>query len=210
VRTADPIKNQRIFDAAAQLFAERHYHEVRMDDIAAKAGVAKGTIYFHFKDKDTLYQALALDSLKRLSERLRDSLADLHDPATKLLGYNREAIRFFEQHAFALDLIQRMERIQDSDECGRKAFFELRDGFMKILRTILGELPQAAHKSEHEIALAVLACSGSIREVLQRLPRPWPSDLPEQLTRLFLDGFLLSATSDPPPIARRRTAEAEI
>ena len=196
MRTADPVKIQRIIDAAAQLFAERHYHEVRMDDIAAKASVAKGTIYLHFKDKDDLYQALALDSLKKLSKRIRDGLVGLHDPATKLLSFNREVIRYFEHHAFTLDLINRVERLQEQEDCANKAFFEVRDGFMKILQSILNEFPEAAHRSEGEISLAVLALSGMTKEVLQKLPRPWPADLPERLTRLFLQGFLRPGTSE--------------
>jgi AcrR family transcriptional regulator len=196
VRTADPVKTQRIIDAAAQLFAERHYHEVRMDDIAAKASVAKGTIYLHFKDKDDLYQALALDNLKRLCKRIRDGLVGLHDPATKLLSHNQEVIRYFEHHAFTLDLIHRVERLQEQEDCANEAFFEVRDDFRKILQSILSEFPEAAHRSEGELSLAVLALSGICKEVLQRLPRPWPADLPEQLTRLFLQGFLRPGTSE--------------
>jgi AcrR family transcriptional regulator len=196
VRTADPVKTQRIIDAAAQLFAERHYHEVRMDDIAAKASVAKGTIYLHFKDKDNLYQALALDSLKKLSKRIRDGLVGLHDPATKLLSFHQEVIRYFEHHAFTLDLINRVERFQEQESCANKALLDVRDDFRKILQSIINEFPQAAHRSEGELSLAVLALSGLSREVLQRLPRPWPADLPEQLTRLFLQGFLRPGTSE--------------
>jgi AcrR family transcriptional regulator len=195
VRTADPVKIERIIDAAAQLFAERHYHEVRMDDIAAKAGVAKGTIYLHFKDKDDLYQALALDSLKKLSKRIRDGLVGVNDPATKLLSVNREVIQYFEHHAFTLDLINR-ERLQEQEHGANKAFFEVRDGFMRIIHSILDEFPEADHRSEGDISLAVLALSGMSREVLQRLPRPWPADLPERLTRLFLEGFLRPGTSE--------------
>jgi AcrR family transcriptional regulator len=195
VRTADPVKIERIIDAAAQLFAERHYHEVRMDDIAAKAGVAKGTIYLHFKDKDDLYQALALDSLKKLSKRIRDGLVGVNDPATKLLSVNREVIQYFEHHAFTLDLINR-ERLQEQEHGANKAFFEVRDGFMRIFHSILDEFPDADHRSEGDISLAVLALSGISREVLQRLPRPWPADLPERLTRLFLEGFLRPGTSE--------------
>jgi AcrR family transcriptional regulator len=196
VRTADPLKIQRIIDAAAQLFAERHYHEVRMDDIAAKAGVAKGTIYLHFKDKDALYQALALDSLRKLSKRIRDGLEGLDDPAAKLLSLNREVIRYFEHHAFTLDLINRVDRLQDQEVCAREAFFEVRDGFMKLLRSIVDEFPEAAARSEEDISLAVLALSGVNKEVLQRLARPWPADLPERLTRLFLEGFLRPGTTE--------------
>ncbi len=63
MRTTDPAKVGRIIDAAIQLFAERPYHEVRMDDIAERAQVAKGTLYLHFKDKEALYCALMLEGL---------------------------------------------------------------------------------------------------------------------------------------------------
>lgn len=67
MRTAEPAKAQRIIDAAIQLFAERPYHEVRMDDIAERTKVAKGTLYLHFKDKEALFQALMLEGLKGLA-----------------------------------------------------------------------------------------------------------------------------------------------
>ena len=45
MRTRSPARGQHILETAARLFAARHYHEVRMEDVAAAAGVAKGTIY---------------------------------------------------------------------------------------------------------------------------------------------------------------------
>jgi AcrR family transcriptional regulator len=199
MRTADPIKIQRIIDAAAKLFAERHYHEVRMDDIAAKARVAKGTIYLHFKDKDDLYRVLTLDNLRKLSERIRGSLMGLHDPATKILCFNREAIHYFEHHVFRLDLIHRVERLQDLGVTDQGEFSEISEVLRGILRSILEEFPEAAHTSEGEISLAVLAFFGMLKEVLQRLPDPWPAELPERLTRIFLQGFVRTATSEANP-----------
>jgi hypothetical protein len=35
----------------------------------------------------------------------------------------------------------------------------------------------------------VLAHSGMMKEILHSLPRPWPEDLPERVTRLFLYGL---------------------
>ena len=52
MRERDPRRGQQILEAAAQLFATHRYHEVRMEDVAAEAGVAKGTIYRYFKDKE--------------------------------------------------------------------------------------------------------------------------------------------------------------
>jgi hypothetical protein len=39
----------------------------------------------------------------------------------------------------------------------------------------------------------VVAHSGMMKEILHSLPRPWPDDLPERITRLFLHGFVVRA-----------------
>jgi AcrR family transcriptional regulator len=47
-----------ILDAALDEFAARGFAATRLDDVARRAGVAKGTIYLHFADKETLFQEL--------------------------------------------------------------------------------------------------------------------------------------------------------
>src|SRR5579883_198423 len=67
-RAAD--RRQAIFDAALDEFIERGYAATRLDDVAKRAGVAKGTIYLHFKDKQTLFQELVRAALLPLIGRL--------------------------------------------------------------------------------------------------------------------------------------------
>ena len=47
-----------ILDAALDEFSARGFAGARLDDVALRAGVAKGTIYLHFKDKEALFQEL--------------------------------------------------------------------------------------------------------------------------------------------------------
>ena len=47
-------KYDRILDAAYQLFLEQGYDEVSIQEIATRSGVAKGTFYLYFRDKDEL------------------------------------------------------------------------------------------------------------------------------------------------------------
>jgi len=62
---SDAARNrQRVLDAAGRLFAERGVNCVRMDDVAAAAGVGKGTLYRAFGDKSTLVFTL-LDERER-------------------------------------------------------------------------------------------------------------------------------------------------
>ena len=44
--------------AAMDEFIARGFAATRLDDVAKRAGVAKGTIYLHFKDKEALFQEL--------------------------------------------------------------------------------------------------------------------------------------------------------
>jgi len=50
-------KNQ-ILDCARKLFSERGYYQTQISDIQAEAGVARGTIYQYFQNKEDLFQTL--------------------------------------------------------------------------------------------------------------------------------------------------------
>ena len=52
-------RRHQILEAATTIFSQFGLYPARMEDIAAAAGVSKGTIYLYFKDKDSLIQALA-------------------------------------------------------------------------------------------------------------------------------------------------------
>jgi AcrR family transcriptional regulator len=67
-RAAD--RRRAIVDAALDEFIARGYAATRLDDVAQRAGVAKGTIYLHFKDKQGLFQELVRTALVPLIGRL--------------------------------------------------------------------------------------------------------------------------------------------
>src|SRR6266849_8235365 len=51
-------RRQAIVAAALDEFCTRGFAATRLDDVARRAKVAKGTIYLHFADKETLFQEL--------------------------------------------------------------------------------------------------------------------------------------------------------
>lgn len=51
-------KRAIILDAALDEFSQKGFAAARLDDVAKRAGVAKGTIYLYFKDKEALFQEL--------------------------------------------------------------------------------------------------------------------------------------------------------
>jgi AcrR family transcriptional regulator len=63
-------RRRAIIDAALDEFVARGFAATRLDDVAQRAGVAKGTIYLHFKDKEALFQELIRTALVPLISRL--------------------------------------------------------------------------------------------------------------------------------------------
>jgi AcrR family transcriptional regulator len=63
-------RRQAIVDAALVEFSANGFAAARLEDIAARAGVGKGTIYLYFKDKEELFQELIRTSIVPLVGRL--------------------------------------------------------------------------------------------------------------------------------------------
>src|ERR1700742_4550819 len=59
-----------IVDAAMEEFVARGFAATRIDDIAKRAGVAKGTIYLHFKDKESMFEELVRTAIVPLVARI--------------------------------------------------------------------------------------------------------------------------------------------
>lgn len=69
------VRTDQIADAALRLFARYGYKRSSMDDIAREAGLAKATLYLHFKGKDDVFRAM-LDLLgRRVEARCREVVA---------------------------------------------------------------------------------------------------------------------------------------
>ena len=84
-------RRRQILDAALDVFAEHGYAAARLEDVAARAGVAKGTIYLYFADKRTLFMELARTAAAPMIERIGE-LAVADAPIDQML--RSLAVRF--------------------------------------------------------------------------------------------------------------------
>ncbi len=66
-----PDKRDRILKAAIKVFAKKGFYATRVSEIAKAAGVADGTIYLYFKNKDDVLITIFEDGLKQLLEILQ-------------------------------------------------------------------------------------------------------------------------------------------
>lgn len=83
-----------ILEAALDCFAERGFAATRLEDVAARAGVTKGTAYLYFKNKEELFKAVVSGYLVPAIEQL-EAAARAPGPASELLV--KIAAMFFEK-----------------------------------------------------------------------------------------------------------------
>lgn len=69
-------REERILDAAATLLVRWGYRKTTIDDVAREAGVGKGTIYLHWKDKNELFRAAIMRANQLLSKDIMGRIAD--------------------------------------------------------------------------------------------------------------------------------------
>lgn len=74
-----------LLDAALDVFFEKGFAAARLEDIAARAGVSKGTIYLYFQSKEDVFEALVRAIPQPNVEQLRALAADASVPADAML-----------------------------------------------------------------------------------------------------------------------------
>lgn len=66
---------ERILDVALDIFSTKGYHSTRLDDIVDEAHISKGSIYFHFPNKEKLFLALVDQFADLLERRTTEAIA---------------------------------------------------------------------------------------------------------------------------------------
>jgi AcrR family transcriptional regulator len=76
----------RILAAARSLFAERGFVACRVADVASRAGMSAGNVYWHFDSKEAILQAILAEGLARV-EAMTAEVADSYGPARRKLDF---------------------------------------------------------------------------------------------------------------------------
>lgn len=76
---------EEITSAALDLFVERGFANTRLEDVAARAGVSKGTLYLYFENKEELFKAVVREALVARLVEFRSHVEQFQGPSTELL-----------------------------------------------------------------------------------------------------------------------------
>jgi len=77
----------RIIEAAIPLFARKGFEGVSVENIVKAAGINKATLYYHYKGKKELFEAVLHHEFSQLIDRLLRSIECIDDPVEQLRSY---------------------------------------------------------------------------------------------------------------------------
>ncbi len=77
-------KRRKILDAAVKVFSANGFYNSKVSHIAREAGVADGTIYLYFKNKEDLLIQVFLDTMDTILERQHEAMGTETDPIRRL------------------------------------------------------------------------------------------------------------------------------
>jgi AcrR family transcriptional regulator len=75
-RPSIPFLRETILRHAGELFAGRDFVRVSIDEVAARCGIGKGSVYRQFGSKEELYAAVVIEGFKHLQKEIRDAMKD--------------------------------------------------------------------------------------------------------------------------------------
>jgi len=101
-RRRKEARPQEILEAALGVFAEKGFAAARLEEIAARAGVSKGTIYLYFESKEAVFRALIQDRLASRVGGMADMLPGYTGSSAELLA---DLIRTFGAVMSTSDLV---------------------------------------------------------------------------------------------------------
>jgi len=205
---AKASKRRAILSAAARQFARRPYQEVLLDEIAADAQVAKGTLYLYFKNKADLYLALVFESLGPLIDRLEEQVpAAAETSALAGIGlFITELLKFRVEHPALHEVLRETSPASVEAMCGdlKKSMYglverTLRQGIMR------GELADPAPAATAELILASVARAAQWLLVKRD---EWSAETTAaHLVRLFGDGLRVRHTQQARRVVAGRNAK---
>ena len=188
---ADPEKRKRILAAAVILFGQKGFHEARIAEIAARAGVAEGTVYLYVRNKEDLLGAVFDDTMDEVLAKGRE-IAASNEPAPERL------VRMLDIHlsflaadrslasVFQIELRRSARLVERFSRSKLVGYFRMLEGVIR------GGIARGEFRSDLVPRLAVRILFGAADEILSEWllsGEPTPQADARLLTETVFRGF---------------------
>jgi AcrR family transcriptional regulator len=165
---------ERVFSAAVELIAERGYAGTTVDEIAAAAGVAKGTVFYNFGTKEQLFEGLLRDGVDRLTAGFREAIAGLHGLAALDALVRAELERAAANPAFAQIFLTELYR---AGRAARPTLTRLRAEVAGVLTEVIAD---GQRRGEMDPAVDAGFAAGALLGAVVVVALDWLTYAPER------------------------------
>ena len=172
---------QALTDAGRELFVTRGYHDTRINDVVAAAGLSKGAFYRYFDSKNRLAQHLAVQAIRTVSTALTDMPASAPDGAARTAAVRRRLRRYNATHAGEAAMIRVWADAAGEDATFRSDSAAALDWGRRRMAHFLRPRGFGDSDSEAVVAVALLGTFGS---------RPRSAGTVEAAAHVIERGFL--------------------
>lgn len=199
----------RLLDAAETLFQAHGVSRTSLQDIATQAGATRGAIYWHFKDKADLFNAMMERVTLPLERSLqagqpghdglaRDALAELRAAILRAMSQ----LASDAQLRCVVDIAMQKVEYVDELHAVRERHLRVRD---QCIADIAQALRLAAHQGGHQLPLSATQAADGLHALVDGLIRNWLLEptafelpvLTEQVVDVYLTGLGLRPKAPP-------------
>ena len=127
---------RRIFNTAVKLFSDKGYDNARVEEITAIAGVAKGSLYYHFAKKEDIFDLILQEGMKLLRNSIEIKTRNCESSLDKIKAIILVEIKVIVKYEDFLNVV--LSQIWGEEEKNKKckkAVFE----YIKIIEEIVQE-----------------------------------------------------------------------
>jgi AcrR family transcriptional regulator len=162
----DNNTRQRILNAAIQIFAQKGYHDTRVDEIVSASETSKGAVYFHFPSKQEIFLGLVDEFARLLESRLVIAISEQHGGVNKVQAALSACMLTFQKYRklAKIFLIQAVG-LGTAFESKRQ---EIHDRFANLVKKYLDEAVLSGDIPKIDTEITAYAWMGAINEVVIR------------------------------------------
>ncbi|WP_312888995.1 TetR/AcrR family transcriptional regulator [Desertibacillus haloalkaliphilus] len=159
------LKYEQIIEAAVKVIAEKGYHQAQVSKIAKEAGVADGTIYLYFKNKEDILVSLFKEKMGKFILDIEQEIAGVNDVKEKLyILVKRHFTQAAANHSYAI--VTQLELRQSNTELRLKINDVLKD-YLRLIDSILLEGKESGFFSSNlDVRLSRQMIFGTLDEVV--------------------------------------------
>lgn len=188
-------RRDAILAAARDLFFEHGIYRTTVDDVAARAEVAKGTVYLYFESKETILAHLLLEGLDALGESLAEAFGEaLHlTGEVRLRRLSAAYLNFFQNEREYFRLMMAFDRGQFQEAVQAEVYQQILTRSVRGLRWVVRAIEQGMTAGEFKVASAKNSAGmywAALNGALILISHPLRRELVEQEVETLYNGVM--------------------